>query len=55
MSVFTPSFIARAYIQGHRRILDDGSADVELYNSELVTLEKENRNTWFTAPWLYAE
>ncbi|KAF9556449.1 DUF89 domain-containing protein [Agrocybe pediades] len=37
------------------KIPEDGEASVELYNEELAELEQDNRNTWFTAPWLYAE
>ncbi|KAK7440055.1 Hairy/enhancer-of-split with YRPW motif protein 2 [Stygiomarasmius scandens] len=33
----------------------DGEAHVDLYNSELEQLTKSSKNTWFTAPWLYAE
>ncbi|KIM37931.1 hypothetical protein M413DRAFT_448192 [Hebeloma cylindrosporum] len=37
------------------RIPEDGEANVELYNAELAGLEDSKRNTWFTAPWLFAE
>ncbi|KAN0136502.1 DUF89 domain containing protein [Lactarius tabidus] len=33
----------------------DGEALIEEYNAELVRLEECGQNTWFTAPWLYAE
>ncbi|KAJ3486942.1 hypothetical protein NLI96_g3894 [Meripilus lineatus] len=33
----------------------DGEAMVEMYNEELARLAAKERNTWFTAPWLYAE
>lgn len=33
----------------------DGQPSVELYNDELSTLAENRKNTWFTAPWLYAE
>jgi len=33
----------------------DGEALIEEYNTELVRLEQCGQNTWFTAPWLYAE
>ncbi|KAI0289666.1 DUF89 domain-containing protein [Russula brevipes] len=33
----------------------DGEALVDEYNAELARLEEHRRNTWFTAPWLYAE
>ncbi|KAI3612739.1 duf89 domain-containing protein [Moniliophthora roreri] len=36
-------------------IPQDGEPLVELYNSELENLAKKSKNTWFTAPWLYAE
>ncbi|KAK7035393.1 Hairy/enhancer-of-split with YRPW motif protein 2 [Paramarasmius palmivorus] len=36
-------------------IPQDGEPSVELYNSELDNLAKQSKNTWFTAPWLYAE
>ncbi|KAF8961610.1 hypothetical protein BDZ97DRAFT_1664024 [Flammula alnicola] len=36
-------------------IPDDGEASADLYNSELAALEEDKRNTWFTAPWLFAE
>ncbi|KAF5352938.1 hypothetical protein D9758_007873 [Tetrapyrgos nigripes] len=36
-------------------IPEDGEPHAELYNSELDRLAKSAKNTWFTAPWLYAE
>ncbi|KAF8064163.1 DUF89 domain-containing protein [Lyophyllum atratum] len=36
-------------------IRDDGEADVETYNKELGQLAELQKNTWFTAPWLFAE
>ncbi|KAH0579807.1 hypothetical protein H2248_002640 [Termitomyces sp. 'cryptogamus'] len=36
-------------------IPDDGEPGVEVYNRELDRLAGLNKNTWFTAPWLYAE
>ncbi|KAF9264632.1 DUF89-domain-containing protein [Marasmius fiardii PR-910] len=36
-------------------IPQDGEPHVDLYNSDLDRLAKESRNTWFTAPWLYAD
>ncbi|KAH7909987.1 DUF89 domain-containing protein [Hygrophoropsis aurantiaca] len=33
----------------------DGEACVEEYNVELQRLSQKSQNTWFTAPWLYAE
>jgi hypothetical protein len=38
-----------------RNIEDDGEPFVELYNAELAKLAKKEKNTWFTAPWLFAE
>ncbi|KZT54716.1 DUF89-domain-containing protein, partial [Calocera cornea HHB12733] len=36
-------------------IKDDGGSNIELYNNMLSYLELQHENTWFTAPWLYAE
>ncbi|KAG6844510.1 hypothetical protein H0H87_006335 [Tephrocybe sp. NHM501043] len=36
-------------------IPDDGEAHVEVYNKELDRLASLGQNTWFTAPWLFAE
>ena len=36
-------------------IPDDGDPTREVYNKELEELAVDKRNTWFTAPWLYAE
>ncbi|KAF9648118.1 DUF89 domain-containing protein [Thelephora ganbajun] len=36
-------------------ITDDGEPSVGLFNQELAALEVQGKNTWFTAPWLYAE
>ncbi|CAA7262587.1 unnamed protein product [Cyclocybe aegerita] len=36
-------------------IPDDGEPHVDTYNSELAALAKDSRDTWFTAPWLFAE
>ena len=38
-----------------RPIPADGEALVDEYNAELARLEERGQNTWFTAPWLYAE
>jgi hypothetical protein len=38
-----------------RPIPADGEALVDEYNTELARLEERSQNTWFTAPWLYAE
>ncbi|TFK28507.1 DUF89 domain-containing protein [Coprinopsis marcescibilis] len=34
---------------------EDGEPNVEVYNKGLEELKAEAKNTWFTAPWLYAE
>ncbi|KAI0063016.1 DUF89 domain-containing protein [Artomyces pyxidatus] len=36
-------------------IQNDGEALVDVYNAELARLAEGATNTWFTAPWLYAE
>ncbi|PAV15637.1 hypothetical protein PNOK_0849500 [Pyrrhoderma noxium] len=36
-------------------IPSDGEANVEVYNIALNHLLENDKNTWFTAPWLYAE
>ncbi|KAH7921136.1 DUF89-domain-containing protein [Leucogyrophana mollusca] len=36
-------------------IPQDGEAYVDEYNAELQRLAQTSQNTWFTAPWLYAE
>lgn len=38
-----------------RPIAEDDEAAAGIYNSELLILSEEKRNTWFTAPWLFAE
>lgn len=38
-----------------RPIPADGEAYVDEYNAELDKLAQEKKNTWFTAPWLFAE
>ena len=38
-----------------RPIPADGEALVDEYNAELARLKERGKNTWFTAPWLYAE
>ena len=38
-----------------RPIPDDGESLTDLYNSELELLKENDKGTWFTAPWLYAE
>ncbi|KAH6909443.1 DUF89 domain-containing protein [Coprinopsis sp. MPI-PUGE-AT-0042] len=35
--------------------IEDDEPLSEVYNQELKALESDKRNTWFTAPWLYAE
>ncbi len=42
-------------LHSHRPIPADGEALVDEYNAELARLEERGQNTWFTAPWLYAE
>lgn len=37
------------------KIPEDGEIYVHEYNSELEKLAQIGKNTWFTAPWLYAE
>ena len=39
----------------YRPIALDGEPHVETYNSELKHLAQSGRDTWFTAPWLYAD
>ena len=41
--------------RSRRPIPADGEAPVDEYNAELARLEERGQNTWFTAPWLYAE
>ncbi|TIA99975.1 hypothetical protein E3P94_01884 [Wallemia ichthyophaga] len=36
-------------------IEDTSAANTHIYNDELRVLEKHSDNTWFTAPWLFAE
>jgi hypothetical protein len=36
-------------------IAEDDEADAEIYNSELRRLAADAKDTWYTAPWLYAE
>lgn len=42
-------------LYSNRPIPTDGEALVDEYNAELARLEERGQNTWFTAPWLYAE
>ncbi|KAG6841397.1 hypothetical protein C0991_011561 [Blastosporella zonata] len=37
------------------RIPNDGEAHINVYNEELDRLVGLGNNTWFTAPWLFAE
>jgi hypothetical protein len=46
---------ADALIGLRRPLPADGEALVDEYNAELARLEECDQNTWFTAPWLYAE
>jgi len=34
---------------------EDSEVHREAYNAELKGLESEGKNTWFKAPWLFAE
>ncbi|KAJ3769833.1 DUF89 domain-containing protein [Lentinula raphanica] len=45
--------MARDYVM--EPIPMDGEAHVDLYNSELEKLAQDSKNTWFKAPWLYAD
>ncbi|KAN0080028.1 Protein of unknown function DUF89 domain containing protein [Tylopilus felleus] len=36
-------------------IPEDGDVNVDTYNDELAALVITHQNTWFTAPWLFAE
>ncbi len=36
-------------------IPNDGERYSDIYNKELESLRDEEKDTWFTAPWLYAE
>lgn len=36
-------------------LIHDEEPHADVYNEELKKLEEDKRNTWFTAPWLYAE
>ncbi|KIM77429.1 hypothetical protein PILCRDRAFT_825394 [Piloderma croceum F 1598] len=36
-------------------IVQDNEADVEIYNPELTRLAASGKDSWYTAPWLYAE
>jgi damage-control phosphatase, subfamily III len=38
-----------------RFIPDDRGVDISVYNNELQALITLELNTWFTAPWLFAE
>ncbi|KAJ7239980.1 DUF89 domain-containing protein [Mycena haematopus] len=48
----------QAYEMGRNYIMEpipsDGEPN-EMYNSELQRLTRDGKNTWFTAPWLFAE
>ena len=52
------SFPASSYgstTEENRPIPNDGEPYWDEYNLELAELAIDGRNTWFTAPWLYAE
>ncbi|KAG6370737.1 hypothetical protein JVT61DRAFT_11124 [Boletus reticuloceps] len=36
-------------------IPEDGDVDIDTYNAELANLATTHQDTWFTAPWLFAE
>ncbi|TFK69791.1 DUF89-domain-containing protein [Pluteus cervinus] len=36
-------------------IPQDGGSLIDTYNDNIAKLAAENKNTWFTAPWLFAE
>lgn len=36
-------------------IPSDGEALDQVFNKELAALAEAGKNTWFTAPWLFAE
>ena len=36
-------------------LIEDKEPHAGVYNEELKKLEEDKRNTWFTAPWLFAE
>lgn len=39
----------------HSPLEQDDGPSVESYNRELELLAEKGDNTWFKAPWLYAE
>jgi hypothetical protein len=51
--MYTPAF--EVIFRFHSPIPDDGGPHITTYNNELMALEKDKKNTWFTAPWLFAE
>ncbi|ETW85861.1 hypothetical protein HETIRDRAFT_309837 [Heterobasidion irregulare TC 32-1] len=57
--VLIENFSRLKYQMGRDRPLEpvpeDGEPMVDIYNAELARLEKDGKNTWFTAPWLFAE
>ena len=60
-TVTTPYFAVGVRVDGFtmhplfRKIPQDGEMYVDEYNAELEELAKAKKNTWFTAPWLFAE
>ena len=36
-------------------LIPDEGLHAQVYNEELRKLEEDKRNSWFTAPWLFAE
>ena len=43
------------FVYYHSPIVDDGGPNVEIYNSLLTELRIQKKDTWFSAPWLFAE
>lgn len=54
ISVVLPSSFVPS-LSFSRPIPADGEPSVELYNDELSQLAEKKLDTWFSAPWLYAE
>lgn len=44
-----------SYWQHESPIPNDGELHSDIYNQELKALTESGKDTWFTAPWLYAE
>ncbi|KAH7882162.1 hypothetical protein F5I97DRAFT_1931883 [Phlebopus sp. FC_14] len=54
-TVLTESDFASFLLSFTRKIPEDEDIYVTEYNAELEELAKTKQNTWFTAPWLFAE